>query len=208
MAKLFAVLSGIQDDTVLFGVVQIDEKYYPLAASDQIHRANGKKPRGLSKNQICIAIGCDSSRVSYFSRMGLGKPSKARVWNACGGHIKCGSLLVHDMEHTHDILVERLGIKSEVHNSKLINMLSDKDNPLRKVNRLCFLLELFLNSHSGFDRDDLAGYLDLFWVMMNAPANKMEKAAFILDRAMRCLKTLASREFYRKKGSSDGCKRD
>ena len=205
MAKLFAVLEGIQDDIVLSGAVQIDEKYYPLAASDWVLRPDGKKPRGLSKNQICIAVGRDPTGASYFSRMGLGKPNKARVWDAYGSHIAQGATLIHDMEQAHDILVAELSLASEVHNSKLIKMLPDKDNPLYGVNRLCFLLELFLNSHSGFDRDDLADYLNLFWVMMNEPTNKMEKAAFVLDRAMRCPKTLAFREFYRRKGTSDGC---
>ena len=203
MAKLFAVLEGIQDDVVLSGRVQIDEKYYPLAAKDQELRPDGKKKRGLSRNQICIAMGCDSSGTSYCARLGLGKPSKARVWNAYGTHIERGSRLDHDMEGTHGILVSKLELDSRVHNSKLIKLLPDKENPLREVNRLCYLLELFLNSHSGFDRDDLDGYLNLFHVMMNDPEDKMEKAAMVLDRAMRYPKTLAYRDFYKSKPRSD-----
>ena len=195
-AKLFAVLAGIQDDVVLSGTVQIGEKYYPLAAKDQVLRADGKKPRGLSRNQICIAVGRDLSGLSLFSRMGLGKPSKKRAWDAYGGHIGRGSKLIHDMEGSHDILVDKLGLASERHNSKLIKQLPDKDNPLREVNELCRLLELFLDAHSSFDRDDLDGYLDLFWVIMNDPADKMEKAAMVLDRAMRCPKTLSFRDYY------------
>lgn len=61
------------------------------------------------------------------------------------------------------------------------------------------MLKLFLNSHSGFDRDDLEGYLDLFWVAMNPPSTKMEKAAFVLDLAMRNPKSLTYREFYKRK---------
>ena len=79
---------------------------------------------------------------------------------------------------------------------RTIKQLPDKDNPLRDVNRLCYQLELFLNSHSGFDRDDLDGYLNLFHVMMNDPPDKMEKAAMVLDRAMHNLKTLTFRQFY------------
>lgn len=197
MAKLFAVLEGIQDDVTLSGVVQIDEKYYPLAAKERILRPDGKKPRGLSRNQICIAMGCDSSGASYCGRMGLGKPSKKRAWDAYGLHIGRGSKLVHDMEGSHDILVEKLGLESERHNSRLLKQLPDKENPLRDVNRLCYQLELFLNSHSGFNRDSLDGYLNLFHVMMNDPPDKMEKAAMVLDRAMRCPKTLAFRDFYK-----------
>lgn len=203
MAKLFAVLEGIQDDVVLSGSVQIDEKYYPLAAKDQVLRPDGKKPRGLSRNQICIAVGWCSGGASYFSRMGLGKPSKGRTWDAYGGHIARGSKLDHDMEHAHEILVDKLELDSTVHNSKAIKLLPDKENPLREVNRLCFLLELFLNSHSGFDRDDLDGYLNLFWVAMNPPEDKLEKVAMVLDRAMRCPNTIRFREFYNVRSRSD-----
>ena len=97
------------------------------------------------------------------------------------------------------MLVERLGLRSTAYNSKEVSKLPDKDNPLRDVNRLCFLLELFLNSHSGFGRDKLGGYLDLFHVMMNPPKDKMEKAALVLNRAMTIPKSLAFREFYKKK---------
>ena len=201
MAKLFAVLEGIQDDVVLSGTVQIDEKYYPLAAKDRVLKADGTQLRGLSRNQMCIAVGwCKGG--SYFGEMGLGKPSKSRAWDAYGGHIEEGSKLVHDMEKSHDVLVERLDLVSERHNAKLIKALPDKENPLGKVNRLCYLLELFLNSHSGFRRSDLPGYLDVFSVMMNEPRDKMKKVAAVLNRAMRCPKTLAYRDFYKKKGSS------
>lgn len=204
MAKLFAVLEGVQDDVVLSGDVQIDEKYYPLAAKDQVLRPDGKKPRGLSRNQICIAVGWCSEGSSVFLRMGLGKPSKARTWDAYGSHIQRGAKLDHDMEHAHGILVDKLGLDSAVHNSKLIKLLPDKENPLREVNRLCFLLELFLNSHSGFDREDLDGYLNLFWVAMNPPEDKLEKVAMVLDRAMRYPKTIRFRDFYNVHPRSDG----
>ena len=96
-----------------------------------------------------------------------------------------------------------LGLRSERHNSKLIKRLPDPENPLAAVNRLCYLLRLFLDSHTGFDRTRLGGYLDLFWVMMNPPRDKMEKAAFVLDRAMRNPKTLRYRDFYARPPSSD-----
>ena len=95
------------------------------------------------------------------------------------------------------------GPNSERHNSKLIKRLPDPENPLAAVNRLCYLLRLFLDSHTGFDRTRLGGYLDLFWVMMNPPRDKMEKAAFVLDRAMRNPKTLRYRDFYARSPSSD-----
>ena len=121
-----------------------------------------------------------------------------------GGHIAEGSKLVHDMEGAHDILVSRLGLESEVHNSKLLKGISGELNPLEPVNKMCFLLKRFLASHSGFDRDDLQGYLDLFSVAVSELDGKLEKVAMVLDRAMRCPKTLRFRHFYNVNPSSGG----
>lgn len=49
----------------------------------------------------------------------------------------------------------------------------------------------------------LGGYLDLFWMMMNPPCDKMEKAAFALNRAIRNPRTLRRRDFYARKPRSD-----
>lgn len=203
IAKLFLVLEGIQDGVVLSGDVQIDEKYYPVARADEELNADGSRKRGLSRNKLCVAIARDGGGGSVFVPCGRGKPSRARAWGAYGPHIAEGSTLVHDMERSHAVLVERLSLTSVAHDARGISRLPDRDNPLREVNRLCFLLETFLNSHSGFDRADLPGWLDVFHVMMNDPADKMEKAAMVLDRAMRYPKTLKFREFYNVRPSSE-----
>jgi len=65
-----------------------------------------------------------------------------------------------------------------------------------------FFLKAFLKSHSGFDRGQIQGCLDLLYVAMNEPEDKLEKVAMVLDRAMRCRKTLQFRDFYKKKTSS------
>ena len=73
-----------------------------------------------------------------------------------------------------------------------------RENPLRDVNRLHFLLKAFLDRRRGFDRGGLAGWLDLFSVVVNPPSGAMAKAAAVLDRAMASPKTLRYREFYEK----------
>jgi hypothetical protein len=196
MAKLFAVLDGVQDDVMLSGKVWVDETYWPVAAGDAVRTASGKLPRGLSRNQICIGVGVDDSGQSMFVREGLGKTNASETWIAFGDHIKPGSTLIHDLEKAHNKLVVDLDLSSESHNAKLLKGVPDELNPLNVVNRMCFLLKAFLRSHSGFNREDMQGYLNLFHVMMNHSPDKLEKAAMVLDRAMRCPNTVRFREFY------------
>ncbi len=205
LAKVFAVLEGVQDGVVLSGRVQADETYYPLPAADALEGSRGKKP-GLSRNKICIAIACEerADGSSVFRGCGLGKPSGKRALAAYGPHLERGCELVHDLESAHNAVVRELALVSETHNSKVVRKLPDPDNPLGKVNHLCFLVKEFLRRHNGFDRKDLPGWLDLFSVIMNPPENKMEKVAMVLDRAMTNPKTLRYRDHYGQNGRSEG----
>lgn len=203
VAKVFAVLEGIQDGVVLSGRVQGDETYYPIPASAHEGGSRGRKP-GLSRNRICVAIACEEGRrgSSVFRRCGLGKPSGKRALAAYGPHIEEGSTFVHDMENAHNMVVRERELVSEPYNSKEICRLPDRENPLGKVNHLCHLLKEFLGRHSGFDRNNMDGWLDLFSVIMNPPASKMEKVALILDRAMANPKTIRYRDYYQQKPCS------
>lgn len=204
LAKLFLVLDGIQDGVVLSGRVQADEMMYPVPAAEAILAAGGRRQGGAySRNNTCVAIACEerAGGCSVFRVLGRGKPSGERAKAAYCPHIAGGSTLVHDKENAHNAVVRELGLASEAHDSRVIKRLPDDENPLWKVNRLCFLLRLFLDGHSGFDRSNLGGWLDLFSVMMNPPEDRLEKAALVLDRAMASPKTLRYRDYYRKKPS-------
>lgn len=205
MAKLFAVLEGIQDGVVLGGDVWLDETYVSESAGRLRRRPDGKLPRGLSRNQICIGVAVDGAGRSVFVIEGRGQTSAKRTWDAFGGRIAPGSRLVHDMESAHNRLVEGLGLVSEAHNGGSLRGVPDGDNPLDPVNEMHFLLKAFLRSHSGFDRADLQGYLDLFHVIVNEPADRLEKAAMVLDRAMRNPKTIRFRDHYNVKPRSGDC---
>lgn len=195
LAKVFMVLEGIQDGVVLSGNVQIDETYYPISLKDAA-RKDGKLLRGLSRNQMCIGVGCDSNGKAVFVWEGFGKTSKKKTRCAFGERITAGSHLVHDKERAHAVLVNTLEITDSPYDSKLLKGLPDDENPLADVNRHCKLLKHFLKAHSGFGRDNLQGFLDVFYVISNPPENKMEKVAFVLDRAMHSAKSLRYRDFY------------
>lgn len=196
MQKLFRVLEGIQDDVVLSGSVWIDETYISEVAGKLWHRPDGKLPRGLSRNKICIGVGVDDAGRSIYLLEGKGMTTTVKTWDAFGNRIASGSRLVHDMETAHNKLVRELRLKSEAHNGTKLMGTPDELNPLDPVNEMCFLVKSFLRAHSGFDRSDLQGYLDLFYVIANEPHDKMEKAALVLDRAMTFPKIVRFRDFY------------
>lgn len=206
LAKVFAVLDGVQDDVVLSGRVQADEMMYPVPAAEAEEGRRGRKPGGYSRNQTCIAIACEERRTghgpSVFRVLGRGKPSGERAKAAYCPHLEDGATLVHDRENSHNAVVRERHLVSEAYDSRAIKRLPDEENPLAQVNRLCYLLRLFLDGHTGFDRKNFPGWLDLFSVMMNPPENKMEKAAMLLDRAMLFPKTLRYRDYYRQKPRS------
>ena len=59
--------------------------------------------------------------------------------------------------------------------SKDLKGLADSENPLNPVNRIHNLFKMFLNAHSGFNRDELQGYLNLYSFVINPPADHLEK---------------------------------
>lgn len=198
VAKVFAVLEGIQDGVVLTGRVQADETYYPLPASAAQEGKRGRKP-GLSRNKACVAIACEERKggASVFLECGLGKPNGSRALAAYGPHLERGCELVHDRENAHNMVVRELELRSEAHSSREVCKLPDSENPLGKASHLCFLVKEFLRRHNGFDRDDIQGWLDLLSVIANPPKSKMEKVAMTLDRAMAFPKTVRYRDYYR-----------
>jgi hypothetical protein len=98
------------------------------------------------------------------------------------------------MEQAHDPLITLLDLKSIEYDSREIKKLNDRENPLNRVNQYCRLLKQFLNAHSGFIRDDLQDYLNLFAFIMNPPNDKQEKVEKFMNRALNCRITHRYRE--------------
>ena len=184
--KTFLLLEGIQDDIILEGRIWIDETFYKVRTADIQYHDDKTEYRGLSRNQLCIGVACDSHKRSIYVLEGFGKTSESKTIETFSSHIAPGSTLVHDMEKSHRKLVEKLSLKSEVYDSKGIKKLPDSENPMDPVNNLCRLLQMFLRAHSGFMRSELQNYLNVFPGIMNEPENKYEKVEKLLTRAMDC----------------------
>jgi transposase-like protein len=195
LQKLFLALEGVQDNIVLSGSVWLDETYYTVRSEDIIYNEGGNKLRGISKNQIRVGVATDKV-YTLFLVEGKGKPSQKKTWETFGKRIMPKSTLIHDKEPAHKKLIKELSLKSVSYASRDLKSLLDKDNPLYPVNRAHAIMKMFLNAHSGFNRDYLQGYLNLFSLVTNPPEDMLEKVELIIISAFNNPKKLRYRDFY------------
>ena len=196
LEKLFLTLEGYQDSIVLSGKVWLDETYYSVIMRDRERDKDGKLLPGLSRNQICVGVAIDKTQ-SVCLIEGFGKPSQKSSYQAFKDHISPGSTLIHDKETAHKKLVEKLSLNSVSYASKDLRRLADSENPLDPVNRTHHLLKMFLNAHSGFNRNELQGYLNLYAFAINPPVEPLEKVEKILNLVFEKPKSLRYRDQFR-----------
>lgn len=180
--KLFAILAGSQKGIVLEGKVYYDETFYSVPISERVRKEDGSLPRGLSRNKICIGVATDGKQV-VCHKVGYGKPSSKAVFAVFADHIKPGSTLIHDGDNAHRKLVAELHLNEEVYTTAQTKGLKDDDNPLRPINKEHSQLKKFLKAHSGFDRDTIDGYLDLYSLIASIPMNKFRKVEKVMKLA-------------------------
>lgn len=195
LEKLFLTLENTQNDVVLEGTVWLDETYYSIMMRDRERDEDGNLLRGLSRNQICIGVATDKKHTVCIME-GYGKPSQKRSYEAFKENIKLGATLIHDKENTHKKLVENLSLESICYASKEMKGLADSENPLDPVNRVHCLLKMFLNAHSGFNRDDLQNYLNLYSFVINPPSDHLEKVEKIINLVFQNPKSLKYRDQF------------
>lgn len=195
LEKLFLTLENSQSNVVLSGTVWLDETYYSLMLRDRIRDENGNLLRGLSRNQICIGVATDKKHTICFFE-GFGKPSQKRSYETFKNHIASGSTLIHDKEKAHKKLIEKLELKCVNYSSSDLKGLADSENPLDPVNRIHCLLKMFLNAHSGFCRDEIQDYLNLYSFVINSPSDHLEKVEKIINLVFENPKTLKYRDQF------------
>ncbi len=74
--------------------------------------------------------------------------------------------------------------------------MADSENPLDPVNIIHCLLKMFLNAHSGFSRDDLQNYLNLYSFVINPPSDHLEKIEKIIKMVFENPKLLRYRQQF------------
>jgi len=195
LQKLFLTLEDSQNGMILSETVWLDETYYTVRSEDIVYHEDGKKLRGLSRNQICIGVAMDNSHTVFLVE-GAGKTSQKKTYETFKDHIVPGSTLIHDKEGAHTKLVKKLSLVSKAHLSKELKGLPDKDNPMYPVNHAHAILMRFLHAHSSFVRSDLQGYLDLFAFVTNPPGDMLEKVDLVIEMAFKNPKLLRYRDYY------------
>lgn len=86
-----------------------------------------------------------------------------------------------------------MNLKSVSYSSADLKGLADSENPLDPVNRIHCLLKMFLNAHSGFNRDELQNYLNLYSFVINSPSDHLEKVEKIINLVFENPKSLKYR---------------
>lgn len=196
LEKLFLILDTYQESIVLSGKVWLDETYYSIMLKDITLNEDGTKPRGLSKNKICIGAAIDEHNNVLLLSEGHGKPSQKVSYETFINHIEPKSTLVHDGEKTHKKLIRDLSLVDELHPTKETKNLEDFENPLDPVNHIHYLTKRFLYSHSGFDRSQIQDYLNLYSFILNPPYDKLEKVDILLNLVFQNPKLLRYRDNF------------
>ena len=118
------------------------------------------RKRGLSKQQICIAVAIDMHKNPVAVVCGHGKPSSKRMKEGLLGHIAEGSVIVHDMEKAHNALIKAAKCTSEAYKA-------DTRDPvylecMSMVNNLCSWLKRYLWRFTGMEPKNLQSYPNWF----------------------------------------------
>ena len=193
--KIFATVNDYQDHLKLYNTVWIDETYledYDVLKSDDY---NGNQLRGLSRTKICIVVAVDQYKNMVAIICGHGKPSSRRIYNALKDHIKEGSTVIHDGDNSHNYLVSKLNLKSEVYkaNSKDEEYLKN----MAMINNMCSWLKRYIWRFIGMEVDNLQSYLN--WFIYLQRCKKDNEIWPKTDRILRHL-VLERVRFIREKG--------
>ena len=165
--KVFATVDGYQKHLCLKDRIWIDETY--VFDSTLLHDDDFKNKRGLSKNLICIVVAIDVNKNAYAIICGHGKSSGTIIYKALKDRIASGSVLVHDGEKAHNLLIEKLDLKSEpyIANTKDKNYLEN----MALINNMCSWLKRYIYRFIDMRMNNLQSYLNWFVYLFRVKEN-------------------------------------
>ena len=156
--KIFESVDGYQDHLKLSDTVWIDETY--MEDYEVLAKKDGKRLRGLSRSKICIVVAIDIHKNMVAIISGHGKPSSGRIMAALESHITEGSHIIHDGDHSHYKLIEKLRCTEEVYKANSND--SFYLEHMRFINNMCGWLKRYIWRFIGMDIHNLQSYLNWF----------------------------------------------
>ena len=200
--KAAIALESYVKSIILSGNIYMDTMFISVEKK-KIMFSNGiKKFRGLSQNLISVLVATDLKHIIAIE-LGTGKPSGEQVAATMYERIEKGSNLYCDEDNSFLQIVQEQELKIHSYNSKYLKTLSDDENPIQPVNDAILLISAFLDSHKGFDRDELQDYLNMVCFNNIKGVNKLKASEmlldFILNKSFETAKTLRYRKYYEKK---------
>ncbi len=156
--RVLATVSDHRDRIVLRDTAWVDETY--VNDTDLSKGYGQARKRGLSRQKLCICVAIDIHKNPVAVVCGHGKPSSARVRKAMGGRIAPGSLLIHDLERAHGVLVGDGGLESEAHRAGVNDPVHLER--MEMLNDLCSRLKRYPWRFTGMSPRNLQAYLDWY----------------------------------------------
>ena len=189
--KIFSTVNDYQDKLILSNNVWIDETYVEDYEIEAISK--GKHLRGLSKSKICIVVAIDSNKNMIATISGHAKPSSKRILKALKSHIREGSNIIHDGDHSHYELIKELNCTEEYYKANAKDELYLEKMSL--INNMCSWLKRYLRRFTGMNINNLQSYLNWFIYLQRVKAydDKWPKNERILRHLL-----LSNNKFTRK----------
>lgn len=156
--KVYKCLENYQENVILRNNVWIDEFFIPVNRRDLIMN-KGKKLRGVSVNQIVIAVAIDSNYNRYAELVGKGHITSKQCLDSYGKHIEKGSHLIHDGTFSHDKLIKELELTDEIWKP----IIKDAKRAMQPINSFCAQIERNFVKHIGGLSANIQDYLN--WIV-------------------------------------------
>ena len=184
--KIYTAAFEIQKGATLSGKCWIDEALVPVNEGVCFRFGDGRKPRGVSRNQAVIACAVDSAGNRIAIEAGRGHITSAACVRAYGAHIAKGSIIVHDGIFSHDRLISFLESTDEAYKSTT----RESHPKLQPVNSFIAELKHFLRCHGGVRTEYLGIYAA--WIAFKSSVREggIEERIDILESY--CFQTKAS----------------
>lgn len=160
--RICDIASEYLEKAVLSGKIWIDETYWRITDQGLISvEKDGKLPRGLSGNLVCVLVAYDIHHSYYCKVMDKrGNPGAEEIYGSLHERIRPGSTIIHDGARSHRLLIESLRLKEKVVKSTSTD--KKEREQMEPIDNVCSLLKFEVGKHRGIHTNHLKELLPWF----------------------------------------------